>query len=169
MLWLENQIGWQLHKNKIGYRIALAHPPRLDRLRPYIPVLLNVLGAVFVFLFYTGDQRFHPIFYTIPFTLILGLWFFQPALLYVNVRRRIVMSGNLSVRLSFSRVNMRIAYIKESGRYMVYVNGLETPWESLAWESTTETEAYKVFEELRRAGIAVQGPQKEGEEAELSR
>ena len=84
MLMFKNEIGWRLHRYRRGYVVSQEHPPLRMRVRPFGPVALNILAAILVLLFHGRDGRFYGVFSAIPGSLLLGLWCFRPAILYIN-------------------------------------------------------------------------------------
>jgi len=58
------------------------------------PVALNILAAILVLLFHGRDGRFYGVFSAIPGSLLLGLWCFRPAILYINVKQSAIMTGD---------------------------------------------------------------------------
>lgn len=85
-------------------------------------------------------------------------------MLYINVRRRLVMGGGIC--LPFSCFKIEIDHTQDNGHWRVYLKGTNPlpntskwqsgMWETLAWVSATETEATKVAEEFRLNGIGME-------------
>jgi len=99
--------------------------------------------------------------YAIPLSLLGGLWFLRPIVLYGNVRARVV-GDCFGHSVPFARLSIELHQDEESGRYRVSLKDTELLsetttqdgiWKCLVWESTTEAEASAVADELRAWGI----------------
>jgi hypothetical protein len=93
--------------------------------------------------------------YLVPISLLLGLWFLRPAVLFVNTRSRRVIDAGFFPRVPFAQLTVEIKQDETSGLYGVHLN-TET-WKCLAWESGSEEEASRIAEEFRTWGMGERG------------
>jgi hypothetical protein len=104
----------------------------------------------------------------VPFSLMIGLLGFRPAVLYINVRSRLVVGSGCFPQRPFSQFKVEIDHALNTGRYGVYLHDTEPLWKDsgtwrpLAWESSTEAEAAKVADEFRTWGIGASDAEEQG-------
>jgi hypothetical protein len=165
VLWLQNELGWRLHKKSSGYMIRRTSVPLHRRIPQFGPVLLNVVYAFFWWRI--EDEKLNVALFVIPFTLFLGCYMFRPAVMYINTRSCLVMDGSFFPRFPFSRVKMESEYVPDIERHRVYLRDTEpsykilfwktnTKWKCLAWECNTEAEVSRVVEEFSAQGIKLE-------------
>lgn len=92
----------------------------------------------------------------------------RPAVLYINVRSRLVVGGGFFPQRPFSKLKIEIDRAQDTGRYGVYLHDTEPLWKNsgawrpLVWESDTEAEAAKIADEFHNLGIGTSDAQEQG-------
>ncbi len=132
------------------------------RFRHYIPHFITGL-LIFVSLIVRSDITIGPVLFSIPLTLLFGLWAFRPFVLSVNPRMRLVVLGDLVTKIPFSKLKIDVDFSSQTSKYKVFLRNTEQTktdslfgidrLECLAWESNSETEANQIVEQLRTLGI----------------
>ncbi len=134
---LTNAHGWTIYRTNLGY--IFSPPPTLARrLGQFYPVLLPLAGAAAAH--YRGADALS---YWLAVPLVCGIcWHcFHPAVFYINLRKRIAMSGGFS---TFPMAALQMS-VDNINRTVVMENQL-TNIKYVVWKLESDSEA----EHIRR-------------------
>ena len=149
MSWtLHGELGWKLKKTRLG---LIIQPPFRIRtlLYPLFPFLLHLIWGII----FAMDGKGMMILLVSPLSLVVGIYFFQDAVLYIHEKREVAMLGDFSMKYKLQ--NFYIS-IQRTGQFSKILIDIPPPANGIVvWIARNPEECKQVADTLSLHGVRI--------------